>query len=88
MPFLNLSLENIFYSLVVKLGSQMLGRCVLPYTGGCTSLYHHIDPLFNDKWRWKGKRKKKVNAFSILAAGAHITWDSSLRVSKALFIYF
>lgn len=34
------------------------------------------------------KEKKKINAFSILAAGVHITRDSSLRVSKVLFYYF
>lgn len=67
----------------------MLGRRVLSSTSGCTFLSHLIDPLFNEEWRWTGiKRKKKINAFSTLAAGVHSTLDSSLRVSKVLFIYF
>lgn len=38
--------------------------------------------------RNKEKKKKKINAFATLAAGVHITLDSSLRVSKVLFFIF
>lgn len=61
--FLDLSLGNIFWSLMVKLGSQMLGRLVFSYTGGCTSLSHPIDPLFNEEWRWKGIRQRNQCRF-------------------------
>lgn len=68
----------------------MLGRSVLSYTGGCTSLFHPVDPIFNEERRWKGirRKKKKINAFSTLAACVHITLNSSLGVSKVLFFIF
>lgn len=82
--FLNLSLENMFWSLMVKLGSQILGKSVLSYTGGCTSLSHHIDPGFNEEWRWKGRKERNQCIFHTSSWCAYYL-DSCPRMSKVLF---